>query len=52
MPDPVLLTEQRLALRSAAARLATEFAGLFSSETIERFLNASWDQFATDATDD
>jgi len=50
MSDRVLITEQRLALRSATARLATEFAGSFSPETIERFLNASWDQFATNAT--
>jgi protein-tyrosine-phosphatase len=50
MPDQILTVEQRLALRSAATRLADEFAGLFSQETIERFLNASWDQFATNAT--
>ena len=50
MPDQALTTERRLALRSAAARLADEFRGLFPAETIERFLAASWDQFAMNAT--
>jgi arsenate reductase len=50
MPDRVLTTERRLALRSAASRLADEFNGVFSLETIERFLAASWDQFAANAT--
>jgi len=48
--DQILITERRLALRSAAARLADEFQGMFSAETIERFLAASWDQFAARAT--
>ena len=39
-------TEQRLVLTSAASRLATEFEGTFSGETIELFLTSSYDQFA------
>jgi protein-tyrosine-phosphatase len=50
MSDRMLITEQRLALRSATTRLAEDFAGVFAAETIERFLNASWDQFSTNAT--
>lgn len=42
--------EQSQALRSAAARLAGEFDGVFGAETIERFLHTSFDQFATRAT--
>ncbi|MDQ3642523.1 MAG: arsenate reductase ArsC [Actinomycetota bacterium] len=42
--------EQRLVLASAATRLATEFEGTFSGETIERFLTSSYDQFAGRAT--
>jgi len=42
--------EQRLALRSAATRLADEFAGVFGRETIELFLTTSWDQLASRAT--
>ena len=43
-------TEQRLVLASAAGRLATEFEGTFSGETVERFLISSYDQFAGRAT--
>ena len=43
-------TDQRLVLTSAAGRLATEFEGRFSGETIERFLISSYDQFAGRAT--
>ncbi len=43
-------TEQRLVLTSAAGRLATEFEGTFSGETVERFLISSYDQFAGRAT--
>ena len=43
-------TEQRLVLKSAASRLATEFQGTFSGETIELFLTSSYDQFAGRAT--
>jgi len=42
--------EQRLVLRLAANRLKAEFEGTFSSETIELFLNTSYDQFANGAT--
>jgi arsenate reductase len=49
--DPTPLTiDQALALRTAAARLADEFTGVFGSETIERFLTTSYDQFAGKAT--
>jgi arsenate reductase len=42
--------DQQLALRSAARRLADEFAGTFAPETIERFLTSSWDQLGAQAT--
>jgi protein-tyrosine-phosphatase len=42
--------EQSVALRSAAVRLAGEFEGTYGSETIERFLHSSYDQFAENAT--
>jgi protein-tyrosine-phosphatase len=45
-----LHTDGRLALKQAATRLATEFAGLYGNETIERFLASSYDQFANRAT--
>jgi arsenate reductase len=45
-----LTIDQRLALKTAAARLTDEFAGVFGSETIERFLTTSYDQFAGKAT--
>ena len=41
-----LHTDEKLALKQAAARLADDFAGLYGSETIERFLASSFDQFA------
>lgn len=41
-----LSINQRLALRTAATRLKTEFADTFCTETIERFLHTSYDQFA------
>jgi len=47
MPDLNSLSpDQRLALRTAARVLQTEFAGTFSVETIELFLQTSYDQFA------
>ena len=47
MSDTEFVTaEQRLVLKSAADRLATEFKGTFSGETIELFLTSSYDQFA------
>ena len=45
-----LSIDQRLALRTAATRLETEFADTFGTETIERFLHTSYDQFAGRAT--
>jgi arsenate reductase len=42
--------EQSLALRAAAERLAGEFDGSFGTDTIERFLHSSYDQFAGRAT--
>ena len=36
--------EESLALRTAAAQLVGEFAGVFGAETIERFLHPSFDQ--------
>ena len=50
MPERGLTVDQNLALRSAAQRLAQEFAGVFGEETIERFLTSSYDQFAHRAT--
>lgn len=41
-----LHTDERLALKQAAARLTVDFAGLYGTETIERFLASSFDQFA------
>ncbi|MFI6300067.1 arsenate reductase ArsC [Nonomuraea sp. NPDC050790] len=53
MPDTYkrhgLTIDQRLALTTAARRLGEEFTGTFGTETIERFLHASYDQFATSA---
>ncbi|MGZ4690036.1 MAG: arsenate reductase ArsC [Acidimicrobiia bacterium] len=45
-----LTIEQNIALRSAAQRLATEFEGSFGTETIERFLVSSYEQFADRAS--
>jgi arsenate reductase len=50
MSDTHLTTDQHLALRSAAGRLADEFAGVFGEETIELFLHSSYDRFASRAT--
>lgn len=47
---PDLSIDQRLALRTAATRLRAEFEGLFGTETIERFLHSSYDQFASHAS--
>ena len=44
-----LSIDQQLALRSAATHLQREFDGVFGTETIDRFLHSSYDQFATDA---
>ena len=42
--------DEKLALRQAAARLGGEVAGLYGTETIERFLAGSFDHFADRAT--
>jgi arsenate reductase len=44
-----LTIDQQLALATAARRLGGEFAGTFGTETIERFLHTSYDQFAVKA---
>ena len=47
MPDlDSLALDQQLALRSAAKTLQEEFTGTFSTETIEQFLQTSFDEFA------
>jgi len=38
--------DQQVALKTAAGHLAREFDGTFGSETIERFLHSSYDEFA------
>lgn len=45
-----LSIDQQLALKTAATRLHGEFDGVFGTETIERFLSSSYDQFASHAT--
>jgi protein-tyrosine-phosphatase len=45
-----LSPDQQLSLRTAAARLAHEYEGVFGTETIELFLHSSYDQFAERAT--
>jgi protein-tyrosine-phosphatase len=50
MPDLNSLSpDQQLALKTAAANLRADFQGTFSTETIERFLETSYDQFASRA---
>jgi arsenate reductase len=47
MPDlDSLSIDQRYALKLAAATLHEEFEGVFAAETIELFLQTSYDQFA------
>jgi arsenate reductase (thioredoxin) len=45
-PDEELSLDQSLALKVAAERLHREFADTFGTETIETFLQTSYDQFA------
>lgn len=47
---PDLTIDQRVALRTAAAQLQSDFGDMFGVETIERFLHSSYDQFATRAS--
>jgi arsenate reductase (thioredoxin) len=50
MPDlDSLNLDQRVALSQAAKNLRAHFAGTFSQETIELFLESSYDQFANRA---
>ena len=44
-----LRPDQSLAMKTAAARPAKDFDGIFGQQTIERFLHASFDQFAPNA---
>ncbi len=47
MPDlDSLSTDQRLALKTSAKNLGDDFEGTFGTETIELFLQTSYDQFA------
>jgi protein-tyrosine-phosphatase len=46
-PVSELSVDQQLALRTAAGRLADEFADAYGPETIGRFLHSSYDQFAS-----
>ena len=41
-----LSIDQQLALKTAAANLGREFDGTFGTETIDRFLHSSYDEFA------
>ncbi|MBD8505161.1 arsenate reductase ArsC [Hoyosella sp. G463] len=45
-----LSMDHHIALRSAATRLTEHFTGIFGTETIERFLHTSYEQFAGKAT--
>ena len=45
-----LSIDQRLALKTAAAQLQSDFGDMFGVETIERFLHSSYDQFASRAS--
>ena len=45
-----LSIDQRLALKTAAAALQSDFGEMFGVETIERFLHLSYDQFASHAS--
>ncbi|MFJ8579347.1 arsenate reductase ArsC [Micromonospora sp. NPDC093277] len=49
-PHEEITLDQQVALHTAAARLVEEFDGVYGTETIERFLRTSYDQFATAAT--
>lgn len=48
--EPDLGLEQKMALRNAATRLQKQFAGAFNTETIERFLYSSYNEFASRST--
>ena len=48
--EPDLGLEQKMALRNAASRLQKQFDGVFNTETIERFLYSSYNEFASRST--
>lgn len=48
--NPSIKMDQQVALKTSAARLASEFSTTFNAETIERFLHSSFDEFAESAT--
>ena len=48
--NPEITLDQQIALKTAATRLHKEFEGTFNTETIERFLNSSYNEFAGKAT--
>ena len=48
--NPEITLDQQVSLRRAAARLQAEFSHSFNTETIERFLHSSYDEFAGRAT--
>ncbi len=54
MSEPVgremFTIDQQLALRTAATRLSRDFAGIFGTETIERFIYSSYGEIARRAT--
>lgn len=47
---PDITLDQQVGLKTAATRLARDFEGIYATETIERFLHSSYDQFAGRAT--
>ncbi|HEY3713850.1 MAG TPA: arsenate reductase ArsC [Jatrophihabitantaceae bacterium] len=49
-PRHDITLDQQVALKRAATMLARDFDGTFNTETIERFLHSSYDQFAGRAT--
>jgi arsenate reductase len=49
-PQSDITVDQKVALKTAATRLARDFDGTFGVETIERFLHSFYDQFAGRAT--
>lgn len=48
--NSTITLDEQVALKTSAARLAEEFSTTFNGETIERFLNSAFDEFAEAAT--
>ena len=48
--NPTITLDQQLALKASASRLAEEFSTVFNTETIERFLHSSFEEFADRST--